>query len=84
MALEATLGLARPDLLQTADAVAREKAIDGGSADEKSAIFKKYKGRINNYLSTQGIDMKQAEKAWGQKQKQQQAATKATQPAGDK
>src|SRR3954453_15594810 len=28
MALEATLGLARPELLQIADAVAREKAID--------------------------------------------------------
>ena len=28
MALEATLGLARPELLQVADAVAREKAID--------------------------------------------------------
>lgn len=30
---------------------AREAAIEGGSADEKSHIFNKYKGRINNYLS---------------------------------
>ena len=32
---------------------AREEAIDGGSADEKSEIFKRYKGRINNYISKQ-------------------------------
>lgn len=30
---------------------AREEAIDGGSSEEKSEIFNKYKGRINNYLS---------------------------------
>jgi hypothetical protein len=34
---------------------AREDAMDGGSAEEKTAIFQKYKGRINNYLSKQGI-----------------------------
>ena len=34
---------------------AREEAMDGGSASEKTAIFQRYKGRINNYLSTQGI-----------------------------
>ena len=34
---------------------AREEAMDGGSADEKTAIFQKCKGRINNYLSQQGI-----------------------------
>lgn len=34
---------------------AREEAMDGGSADEKTAIFQKYKGKINNYLSQQGI-----------------------------
>jgi hypothetical protein len=33
---------------------ARELAIDGGSAEEKTAIFGKYKGKINNYLSAQG------------------------------
>jgi hypothetical protein len=36
---------------------AREEAIDGGSAQEKSAIFNRCKGRINNYLASQGIDM---------------------------
>jgi hypothetical protein len=34
---------------------AREEAMDGGSSDEKSAIFNRYKGKINNYLSKQGI-----------------------------
>jgi hypothetical protein len=32
---------------------AREEAMDGCSAEEKTAIFKKYKGRINNYLAAQ-------------------------------
>jgi Protein of unknown function (DUF3826) len=34
---------------------AREQAMDGGSAEEKTAIFQRYKGKINNYLSKQGI-----------------------------
>lgn len=34
---------------------AREDAMDGGSSDEKTAIFQRYKGRINNYLSKQGL-----------------------------
>lgn len=42
---------------------ARELAMDGGSSEEKHAIFGKYKGRINNYLSSQGYDLKAAEKA---------------------
>ncbi len=41
---------------------AREHAIDGGTSKEKYAWFGKYKGRINNYLSAAGIDMKAAEK----------------------
>lgn len=40
---------------------AREHAMDAGSSDEKHGWFGKYKGRINNYLSTAGIDMKKAE-----------------------
>jgi hypothetical protein len=42
----------------------REEAMDGGSSEEKSTIFKKYKGKVNIYLSGQGVDMKQAEKEW--------------------
>lgn len=36
---------------------ARELAIDGSSAEEKTAIFGKYKGKINNYLSGRGHDV---------------------------
>jgi signal transduction protein with GAF and PtsI domain len=32
---------------------AREEAIDGGTSEEKSDIFNRYKGKINNYLSAQ-------------------------------
>jgi hypothetical protein len=55
---------------------AREEAMDAGSADEKSAVFKKYKGKINNYLSAEGHDVKHAYKDWGEKQK-----TRITPPA---
>jgi hypothetical protein len=48
---------------------AREEAMDGGSVDEKSAIFKKYKGRIANYLSKEGVDEMKARKEWSAKQK---------------
>jgi uncharacterized protein DUF3826 len=34
---------------------AREDAMDGGSAEEKTAVFQRYKGKINNYLNDQGI-----------------------------
>ncbi len=40
---------------------ARELAMDKGSSDEKHATFGKFKGRINNYLSWLGYDMKKAE-----------------------
>jgi hypothetical protein len=43
---------------------AREYAMDGGSSEEKHAIFGKYKGRINNYLSKAGYDLKRAETEW--------------------
>jgi hypothetical protein len=52
---------------------AREEAMDGGSAEEKSAIFKKYKGRIANYLSKEGVDESKARKEWGAKQKKKSA-----------
>ncbi len=40
---------------------AREIAMDEGSSKEKHAVFGKYKGRINNYLSQAGYDAKRAE-----------------------
>jgi len=39
---------------------AREIAMDAGSSKEKHWWFGKYKGRINNYLSAQGYDLKKA------------------------
>jgi len=48
---------------------AREFAMDAGSSDEKHAWFGKYKGRINNYLSAAGIDMKKAEEELKARQK---------------
>ena len=53
---------------------AREEAMDGVSAEEKSAIFRKYKGKINVYLSAQGLDVGQAYKDWGEKQKAKSGA----------
>ncbi len=43
---------------------AREIAIDAESAEKKTAVFGKYKGRINNYLSAQGYDMKKEGEEW--------------------
>jgi hypothetical protein len=48
---------------------AREYAMDAGSSKEKHAWFGKYKGRINNYLSAAGYNMKQAEKDLAEKEK---------------
>ena len=47
---------------------ARELAMDGGDSKEKDAIFNKYKGKINNWLSSQGVKSK--------KQQQKEAASK--------
>lgn len=43
---------------------AREHSMDAGSSDEKHAWFGKYKGRINNYLSAAGYDMKKEGEEW--------------------
>ncbi|HEY6902052.1 MAG TPA: DUF3826 domain-containing protein [Puia sp.] len=58
----------------TALTEAREHAMDGGTSQEKHAWFGKYKGRINNYLSAQGYDMKKAGEEW-QKRRQQGGGT---------
>lgn len=43
---------------------AREKAMDAESSDKKHAVFGKYKGKINNYLSGAGYDMKKEGEEW--------------------
>ena len=46
---------------------AREDAMDGGSAPEKSAIFQRYKDQINDYLTRQGHDLVKAYRDWNAK-----------------
>lgn len=58
---------------------ARELAMDGGSSKEKHAVFGKYKGRINIYLSKAGYNMKDEENAWRERLKAARAA--ASQPS---
>jgi hypothetical protein len=48
--------------------LAREEAMDGGSADEKSAIFQKYKDQINTRLSAGGHDVVKATHEWEARQ----------------
>jgi hypothetical protein len=43
---------------------AREIAMDAETSEKKHWWFGKYKGRINNYLSAEGFDMKKASEAW--------------------
>lgn len=57
---------------------ARDLAISEGSSNEKHGVFGKYKGRINNYLSKRGYNMKAEEAAWRERLKQRRAA--ASQP----
>ena len=58
---------------------AREEAMDGGNAGEKSAIFQKHKDQINDYLNSHGHDVAKAYKDW---EARQQAANKSqTDPA---
>lgn len=66
-----------PDLTDEQKAVilanlleAREYAMDAGSSEEKHNWFRKYKGRINNYLSSAGYDLKQAEQDWAARGRQ--------------
>lgn len=47
---------------------AREEAIDGGSAPQKTAIFEKYKTQINTYLDEHGHDVAKALKDFEAKQ----------------
>jgi len=43
---------------------ARELAMDGESSEKKHAVFGKFKGRINNYLSSEGYDLKKETTDW--------------------
>jgi len=54
---------------------AREHAIDAGTSEKKHWWFGKYKGRINNYLSAQGYDLKKEGEDWQKRKDAQKAAT---------
>jgi hypothetical protein len=49
---------------------ARELAMDAESSEKKHAWFGKYKGRINNYLSAQGYDLKKAGDDWAKRREE--------------
>lgn len=51
---------------------AREHSMDAESSEKKHAWFGKYKGRINNYLSKEGYDMKKAGEEWQKRIKEKQ------------
>jgi hypothetical protein len=55
---------------------ARELAMDEGSSGDKHKIFGKYKGKINNYLSAAGYDMKKEGEAWQKRIKEREAKEK--------
>jgi Spy/CpxP family protein refolding chaperone len=70
-----------PDLTETQKAFiraslveAREKAMDAESSEKKHGWFGKYKGRINNYLSAAGYDLKKAGEDWDKRLKAEAAA----------
>ena len=65
------------DLLKAA----REEAMDGGSADEKSAIFQKYKDQINAALGAHGHDVAKATREWESKQAAAAPTEAAPKPA---
>ncbi|MDE6556465.1 MAG: DUF3826 domain-containing protein [Duncaniella sp.] len=43
---------------------ARELAMDAETSNKKHEVFGKYKGRINNYLTKRGYDLKKEREAW--------------------
>ncbi|MEO5683065.1 MAG: DUF3826 domain-containing protein [Chitinophagaceae bacterium] len=51
---------------------ARELAMDAESSDKKHAVFGKYKGRINNYLSAAGYDVKKEGGEWQKRIKERE------------
>ena len=55
--------------------VAREQAMDAGSSEKKHAVFGRYKGKINNYLSAAGYDMKKEGEDWQKRIKERNEKT---------
>lgn len=53
---------------------ARELAMDRENSDKKHAVFGKYKGKINNYLSAQGYNVKKEGEEWAKRVEAQKKA----------
>lgn len=62
---------------------AREEAINAKAMTEKSAFFKKYKTKIEAYLTVQGYNVKQSYKDFVTKEKAEAAAKKTTPTPAD-
>lgn len=56
---------------------ARELAVDAESSNKKHGVFGKYKGRINNYLSKRGYDLKAEREGWYKRIEAEKAAKAA-------
>lgn len=56
---------------------ARELAVDAESSNKKHGVFGKYKGRINNYLSKRGYDLKAEREGWYKRMEAEKAAKAA-------
>jgi len=55
---------------------ARELAMDAESSEKKTTIFGNYKGRIANYLSKEGYDLKKEQVEWNKRIKEANDSTK--------
>ena len=62
--------------IYTAMYEARELAMDEGSSKNKHKVFDKYRGRINNYLSAEGYDLKQKRIEWEERLKKEKEQNK--------
>ena len=71
-----TLTPAQKDKIYTYLLEAREFAMDAESSEKKHAWFGKFKGKINNYLSAEGYDMKKEGIAWKERIAAQQNISK--------
>lgn len=60
---------AQKDTIRTTLLAGREEALVAGGSNEKHEKFRLAKGKITNYLSGQGYDMKKASEEWAAKQK---------------
>ncbi len=55
---------------------AREYAMDGSDSKEKHFWFDKYRGRMNNWLSSRGYDLKKERENWQKRMEEQKAKAK--------